>query len=40
MAQSHREIVRNDPDLMKLLAFDDNSNRIDDYDQEFVDRVT
>lgn len=40
MTQSHREILQNDPDLLRLLDFDENPDRVPDYDQDFVDRVT
>lgn len=40
MAANHRDILNNDPDLLKLLAYNGDSNRLDEYDDEFVDRIT
>lgn len=40
MAENHRDILDNDPDLLKLLAYNGKTNRLDEYDEEFVDRVT
>lgn len=40
MAHSHHNILNDDPDLVKLLAFDGNPNQLHEFDDEFVSRVT